>query len=175
MTAISGNTIIRLEKADDIDAIYSLTKRAFVEMWYSGGNEQTIIDELRRSGALSISLVAEHAGNIVGHIAFSPVRAEDQSKGWYTLGSISVEPEFQRKGIGRQLIEDGTRRLQSLHAAGCILIGDPSFYSRFGFVRHPELCPLNEPAEFFMILSLDGKMPKGVMAFDDAFHTKSEQ
>jgi putative acetyltransferase len=104
MDAIPLEIVVGLENNVDIDRVYNLTKRAFAGIWYSGGNEQDIIDVLRRSGGLSISLVAEHAGNIVGHTAFSPVRAEDHSTDWYALGRISVEPEFQRKGIGRQLI-----------------------------------------------------------------------
>ena len=165
MTAL----IIRPERADDRAAIHDLTRRAFAPMPFAAGDEQDLIDQLRDAGALTISLVAERDGIIVGHAAFSPAFAADRSPGWYALGPISVEPECQRQGIGRSLIAQGVDLLVQRNAAGCVLVGNPAYYSRFGFLPFPHLCPANEPPEYFQILPLGSPQPDTIIGFHPLF------
>jgi len=94
---------------------------------------------LRAAGALTISLVAEAGGKVVGHIAFSPVTISDGSLNWYGLGPISVLPAYQQQGIGKALMREGLLRLKALGANGCVLAGDPGYYERFSFRSFPEL------------------------------------
>ncbi|WP_348643510.1 GNAT family N-acetyltransferase [Rhizobium lusitanum] len=95
--------IIRSETSSDIAAIDDLTRRAFLPMAFSDGSEASIITALRGAGHLTLSLVAEEGGVIIGHIAFSPLTIGDAIEGWFSLGPVSVEPERQRSGIGRRL------------------------------------------------------------------------
>ena len=161
---------VRRETPGDRDAIHDLTRRAFTPMPYSDGGEPDLVDALREAGALSLSLVAEQAGRIVGHIAFSPAFPADAALGWYALGPVSAEPELQRGGIGSALIEAGLSELRARDAAGCVLVGDPAYYRRFGFEQRPDLCPDGEPAEYFQMLELAGPVPGGPVGFHPLFH-----
>lgn len=125
--------MIRPETPDDWDQITEITKAAFENHPYSRNTEQFIINALRAADALSLSLVAETDGKVVGHIAFSPVTFTDSSLNWYGIGPISVIPALQRQGIGTKLINEGIRILKDRGAKGCVLVGDPNFYQRFGF------------------------------------------
>jgi putative acetyltransferase len=165
--------LIRPETPADTAGIWHLTKRAFAGRSYSDGTEQDIVDALRERGALAISLVAEQQGTIVGHVAFSPASAEDGSPGWFTLGPVSVEPDVQRRGVGKALIRTGLARLRDLGAAGCIVLGDTSYYSQFGFAKAPHMGPAGEPKEYFMVLSLGSRTPECVVNFHEAFGHKA--
>lgn len=143
---------IREERPDDRAAIYEVTKLAFESMPFSDGDEQDLVDALRLSGALAISLVATKLDQVVGHIAFSP--ADSSTSGWYSLGPVSVLPTLQTQGIGKRLIGEGLERLRRRGAVGCILVGDPRYYSKFGFQLAPDHAPSRQPKEYFMVKSL---------------------
>ncbi|MFN8663891.1 MAG: N-acetyltransferase [Thermomicrobiales bacterium] len=125
--------IIRPESPADATAIHALTAAAFAGKPYSDGTEPYVIDALRADGALAISLVAEEQGEVVGHVAFSLVSIADEPGTWYGLGPVSVAPSRQRQGIGTALIETGLAQVRDLGAEGCVLLGDPAYYRRFGF------------------------------------------
>ena len=161
---------IRPEEPCDHAAIYDLTKRAFAPMPFAGGDEQDLIDALRRAGALTLSLVAERQSAIVGHVALSPVTHESSEDGWFGLGPISVEPALQRKGIGGALLAEAKGLLKARQARGIILVGDPAYYSRHGFPPAPEHAPENEPARYFMAAAFDAPPPAGRFRFHPAFY-----
>lgn len=163
---------IRPETPSDEEAITQVTKRAFLSHPYSHQTEQFIICALRADHALSISLVAEDVEHIVGHIAFSPVTVSDGAVGWYGLGPISVEPDLQHRGIGRALMEGGLTELRKIAANGCVLVGDPAFYIRFGFANNPALVLEGVPQEFFLSLSLGTSSAHGNVQFHPAFQAK---
>jgi putative acetyltransferase len=98
--------IIRKETTSDIEAITQVTIAAFRTLSISNHTEQFIIKALRAAGALTLSLVAEIDGRVIGHIAFSLVTISDGTRNWYGLGPLSVLPEHQRKGIGKALIQE---------------------------------------------------------------------
>jgi putative acetyltransferase len=160
---------IREETKDDIAAITAVTAAAFETMEISNHTEQFIIEGLRAAGALTLSLVAEVNGEVVGHIAFSPITISDGSQGWYGLGPVSVLPALQRTGIGKALIRDGLARLQALGAKGCCLVGHPQYYTKFGFKNIAQLHHEGVPPEVFFALSFDGHLPHGNVAFHEAF------
>lgn len=124
---------------------------------------------MRAAKALTISLVAEVDGRIVGHIAFSPVTLSDGTPGWYGLGPVSVLPEFQRRGLGKALIREGLARLRALQARGCCLVGHPGYYRQFGFENTPSLGVDGVPPEVFFALSFDGHLTQGTATFHVAF------
>lgn len=159
-------TRLRPETPADADAIRALTQRAFAGRPYASGTEAALVDALRLAGALTLSLVAEEGGQILGHIAFSPATG---AADWFALGPISVEPARQRQGIGTALIQAGLDALRAQGARGCILIGDTGYYARHGFAPRPDLCPPGEPAAHYMIHAF-GPAPTAPLAFHPIFH-----
>ena len=163
------NMIIRNEMEPDLEKISEITKAAFENHPYGSHTEQFIINALRAANALTISLVAEVDGKVVGHIAFSPVTIPDGSQDWYGLGPVSVLPECQKQGIGKSLIHEGLSSLKSLGANGCVLVGDPKYYGRFGFRNYPDLIYEGVPQEYFLALPFDTKKTQGVVVFHQGF------
>jgi len=166
------NITIRSERPSDENAITEVTRLAFESHPFSHQTEHFIIHALRADHALTISLVAEEAGRIVGHIAFSPVTVSDGSAGWFGLGPISVHPALQRRGIGRALMQRGLAELRSIGANGCVLVGDPAFYIRFGFANNPALVLDGVPQEYVLALSLGTSSAHGKLQFHSAFQAK---
>ena len=165
--------ILRNETTHDIDAITQVTLAAFKDVAISQKTEQFIIQALRTAGALSLSLVAEKDGHVVGHIAFSPITLSDGSVDWYGLGPVSVLPKFQRQGIGKALIHEGLTLLKGRGAQGCALVGDPKYYHRFGFKNIPGLVHPGIPQEVFLVLPFTEKQPQGTVTFHPAFGVTS--
>ncbi|MDP9836639.1 putative acetyltransferase [Neorhizobium huautlense] len=161
--------IFRAEQPGDVAAIAAVTAAAFADMPYSDGSEPAIIDSLRNAKALSVSLVADNDGVVAGHIAFSPVTFSSGEADWYALGPVSVLPEHQGQGVGAQLIRDGLEAIKTLDAAGCVLLGEPAYYRRFGFLDHTGLTSPGLPPEYLMALPLRGQVPSGILAFHSAF------
>jgi putative acetyltransferase len=166
--------IIRDETPEDITAISEVTVAAFSEHPISNHTEQFIIKALRAAKVLTISLVAEIEGKIVGHIAFSPIKISDGSQDWYGLGPVSVLPELQKQGIGRALILEGLARLKGIGGQGCALVGDPEYYKRFGFKNNPDLIHRGIPQEVFLVLPFSDKITRGEVEFHEGFLATSE-
>jgi putative acetyltransferase len=164
--------VIRSETPNDYKAIEQLTIAAFAGKSFSDSNEHLIIERLRAVGALSLSLVAERDGSIVGHIAFSIVKINGEDQGWYGLGPVSVLPTFQKQGIGSALIKEGLAQMRAIGARGCVLEGDPEYYQRFGFKSYDNLIYVGAPAAiYFMALPFYGEVPGGKVEFHPAFYT----
>jgi putative acetyltransferase len=161
--------LIRDEAQRDANVITEVTVAAFASLAISHHTEQFIVEALRAAGALTVSLVAEVEGSVVGHIAFSPVTISDGTMDWYGLGPVSVLPPYQRKGIGKALIQAGLSRLRSLGAKGCCLVGHPEYYKQFGFENVAELVVEGVPPEVFFALSFDGRIPQGRVTFHVGF------
>jgi len=161
--------LIRDERLGDEDAIRQLVAAAFRDHPHSDQREHFLIDALRASGALTLSLVAEDDGACLGHIAFSPVKIGGASQEWYGLGPVAVTPSRQRSGIGQALVHTGVTRLKSTGAAGCVVLGDPAFYTRFGFEARPQLTFASAPAEYFLSLPFGPTVPSGVVEYHPSF------
>lgn len=164
------NCLIRPERTDDHVTIYDITKRAFAPMPFSDGDEQELIGRFRDAGVLALSLVADMDGTVVGQITLTPAFAADDSAGWFALGPIAVAPEFQSKKIGSKLIDAAIVWLHEQEAAGCVLVGNPAYYNRFGFAQYPALAPNGEPSEYYQILPLRVQEPSVVVDFHPLFH-----
>ncbi len=165
--------VIRHETLADFEAIRKVNLRAFEQ-----SNEGNIVDALRVAGALTISLVALHENQIVGHIAFSPVTIES-GDGSFTalgLGPMAVLPEHQNEGIGSQLVEAGLKECLRLGHEIVVVIGHPEYYPRFGFVpagpsgikwEHE----IHEDAFMFVELNVGALAGRtGVVKFHSAFN-----
>lgn len=160
---------IRPETPEDTAAIERVTRDAFRASPHGDGGEAEIVAQLRSSAALVLSLVAEDGGRVVGHVAFSPVTISDGTAGWLGLGPVSVDPREQGRGVGAALIRTGLARLREAGAAGCVLVGEPSYYSRFGFAVDPRLTFPGVPPEYFQVLAFSASMPVGTVAYAGAF------
>jgi putative acetyltransferase len=161
--------IIRNEIDADVDAITEVTAAAFKTLEISNHTELFIIEALRADSALTVSLIAEVDGHVVGHVAFSPVTISDGTQNWYGLGPVSVLPEHQRKGIGKSLILEGLSRLKGLNAKGCCLVGHPDYYRKLGFKNVSGLVHEGVPQQVFLAMSFDGQIPQGTVNFHDGF------
>jgi len=161
--------IIRDETPSDIDVITKITVAAFADCPHGNHTEQFIIHALRAAWALSVSLVAEIDGRVVGHIAFSPVMIAGQNCSWFGVGPVSVRPDCQRRGIGTALIEEGMKQLRESGAKGCLLVGDPGYYERFGFRNLAELVLEGVPPENFLGLPFGEDRPQGMVVFHEGF------
>ena len=161
--------VIRNETENDIDAIAEVTIEAFKTLEISNHTEQFIIGALRKAEALTLSLVAEIDGRVVGHVAFSPVIISDGTKDWYGLGPVSVSPDYQKQGIGKSLVNEGLSLLKNMGGKGCALVGDPNYYKRFGFRNYPELIHDGVPQEVFLALPFSEKVPQGTIVFHEGF------
>jgi putative acetyltransferase len=175
MKRMDQNIVIRNEVDDDVSAITKVTVAAFNTLAISNHTEQFIIEALRAADALTVSLVAELNGRVIGHIALSPVTISDGTPNWYGLGPVSVSPEHQRQGVGKALMWEGLSRLKDLNARGCCLVGHPDYYKKFGFKNIAGLMHEGVPQEVFFALSFDGHTPQGTVTFHEAFKADGRQ
>ena len=144
---------IRPETDADRDAIYETVRSAFNQVM-----EADLVDELRMSGDSELSLVAEENGRIVGHILFSKMQSPEGALG---LAPVSVLPDQQGKGIGGALIREGLARVKEAGWKAVFLLGEPDYYSRFGFTVEAAL-PFDTiyPVQYFMAQELEsGGLP----------------
>ncbi|MGM0784863.1 MAG: GNAT family N-acetyltransferase [Pseudomonadota bacterium] len=160
---------LRPETPGDGEAIETATVAAFREAPHSDHTEQHIVRALREAGALAVSLVAECDGAVVGHVAASKVSISDGSPDWFGLGPVSVLPAWQGRGIGSALVEACLARLRERGARGCVVLGEPGYYSRFGFRAVPGLILPGVPPEYFMALAWGDDFPQGEVAYHPAF------
>ncbi|EGB13819.1 GCN5-related N-acetyltransferase [Pseudodesulfovibrio mercurii] len=182
--------LIRLETDNDEAAIRAVEYAAFRNHpQHAPGAEPTehlIVDALRASGRLSLSLVAEDGGAVVGHVALSPallgnapedapeVAMKDGNQGWYLLGPVGVTPERQGRGIGSALIREALEVMRDRGARGVVLVGEPGYYARFGFSARPGLTMDGVPGRYVLGLSLDDGEVRGRITADPAFFVTAE-
>ncbi len=166
--------LIRPETEEDFAAIRDIHIAAFENHPHSRQTEHLIVEALRAACALSISLVAVIEGKAVGHIAFSSAWIDGVDCNWYILGPVGVRPEFQRRGIGQSLIQAGLQGLRDRGAQGCVLVGNPEFYCRFGFCHVQGLILEGSPQESFLCLPLVENSLRGVVTYHSAFAVRAE-
>lgn len=149
--------LIRQEQEKDIDAVYQVVKSAFETMPQADGDEQDLVNRLRKSEAFipELSLVAECDGKIIGHILFTKMKIGGQPS--LALAPVAVLPEYQNQGIGGKLIMEGHRLARELGYGPVIVVGHPAYYPRFGYKpasRWNITAPFEVPDEAFMALEL---------------------
>ena len=160
---------IRNEAAGDSEAITRVVAAAFETHPHSNQSEHLLVQKLREQAALTISLVAELDGKVVGHVAFSAVTVNGEFREWYGLAPVSVLPELQGRGIGSLLVEAGLARLREMGARGCVLLGEPAYYGRFGFTQREGLVLPGVPPEYFLALPFYEEDVRGEVAYHQAF------
>jgi putative acetyltransferase len=166
------NIQIRPESPEDAGEIHLVTKQAFSDAPHTDHTEQHIVDALRQAGALAISQVATVDGNIIGHVAISPVTLSNGATGWFGLGPISVLPGYQGRGVGSKLMKSSLAALEAMGASGCVVLGEPGYYGRFGFRAVDGLTYPGVPAEYFQALSFSEEFPEGEVSYHEAFSAR---
>ena len=147
--------LIRKEAKKDYDGIFEVNKLAFGQK-----EESKLIDKIRNGNNFipDLSLVAEKNGKIIGHILFSKIEISGSSKfNSLALAPMAVVPEFQKKGIGTKLIEEGIRKAKELNFETIIVLGHKDYYPRFGFQKASKWnikCPFEVPDEAFMAMEI---------------------
>lgn len=154
-------THIRPEQPGDVAAIRAVNERAF-----GTPAEANLVDRLRASGTAVLSLVAEHDGQIVGHILFSPVTVVAAPRAFRAVGlaPMCVAPECQRSGIGSQLVRHGLEACRRAGYDAVVVLGHVDYYPRFGFLRASDhgLDNEYEATDAFMVLPLASEALAGV-------------
>jgi len=159
---------IRTETQDDHPAIRKLLGDAFADADGNGRVEQRIVEALRDDGELSLCLVADIDGRIAGVAVFSPVAIQD-AKSWYGLGPVAVAPRDQGHGVGTALIRAGLAEIADQGAAGCVVLGEPDYYQRFGFRNDGELRYADAPPQYFQSLAFGDADAKGDVRYHHSF------
>ncbi len=143
---------IRDEQPSDFAGIRRVHAQSFAT-----DAEARLVDGLRAAGHLSVSLVAVEHDLIVGHVAFSPVAVAGSDEG-AGLAPVAVLPDFRREGIADHLIREGLARCAALGFGFVVVLGEPSYYSRFGFAAASRLGLRDEygGGDAFQVLELRG-------------------
>ena len=152
---------IRQEEKADYGAVFDLIKAAFDEEELSDGKEQFLVERLRKSAAFipELSLVAEQADEIIGHILFTKIiiRNGEEAFGSLALAPVSVKPGFQNKGLGSQLIHQGHRIAKDLGYTSVVVLGHENYYPKFGYQKASNYglnLPFDVPDENCMAIEL---------------------
>ena len=170
--------MIRIENSTDYEMVKEVIKRAFSKTEQLNHTEYDLVNRLRVSGAFvpNLSLVYEQDNKIIGQIMFSKVRV---GKGeLLALAPISVDPVYQKQGIGSALVEAGIELAKKLGYKGIVVIGPQSYYSRFGFRKAAEFnikSPFDIPEESYLILELSNNALQpmsGVVEYSKAFQSE---
>jgi putative acetyltransferase len=150
--------IIRRETKRDFEKIYNLVKIAFQTANVSNGKEQDFVSELRNSDNYipEMALVVEEDDKLIGHIMLTKnyVRDKDSKVETLLLAPISVALKYRNKGIGYLMINESFKIAKNMGYGSVVLVGDPAYYSRFGFMT----------STIFGIKCLDNIPEKYVMA-----------
>lgn len=161
---------IRREAEEDISAIRRLVARSYETARHSAHNAPQIVEALRDANVLSLSVLAIQGFNVVGYIAASLVTISDGTGGWYGLGPVAVDPDYQNAGIGRTLMDHALQELRAGGAGGVVSLGDPEFYRRFGFEAIKGLSYRDAPAGELLAHHLgDSSTPQGFLSYHPAF------
>ncbi|MBN8998456.1 MAG: N-acetyltransferase [Rhizobiales bacterium] len=164
--------LIRDETAADAEAIGPLVTEALRLLPQATGTEAAIVEQLRAAGALTLSLVADEGGEVIGYLAASAARIGSED-GWGLIGPLVVSPPRHRQGIGTALMNEALRRLRAT-SRGAALVGDPGYYGRFGFRAFPGLGITGIPPEVVQALPFGGSEPRGELIHHPAFGLHQE-
>jgi len=168
---------IRHETPSDYPEISDVNELAFGQT-----AERKLVENLRKNSKFvpELSLVAEADGKIIGHILFFPIiikSTEGKKKETISLAPVAVRPEFQKKGIGSELIKTGLEVCRQLGYDSVVVLGHPEYYPRFGFKQAGSWGikdPFGAPAEAFMALELQEGALKGaggVVEYPEEFNS----
>lgn len=147
---------IRKETKNDYKEVYDVIKTAFETAEHSDGNEQDLVVALRKSESFipELSLVAVNENRIIGHVLFTKIKIGNSTE--LALAPLAVLPEYQRKGIGTRLIEEGHKIAKQLNYSYSIVLGSNKYYPRLGYIpasKYNIKAPFNIEDDFLWLLN----------------------
>ena len=178
-----------LEQPEDYRENENLTREAFWDVYRPGCSEHLVLHNLRKSKNFipELSYVIKEGNHLIGSIAYSKVKInEEDGKSYEAIGfgPISVDPAYQKKGIGSKLIEVSVKRAKELGYPAIFITGNTNYYHRFGFESasrygiYLEGMSKEDEAAFFMVLVLDPEKIKniqGICEWDKAFEPDNDE
>ena len=161
---------VRAVEAADHAAIATVVDTAFAAAAHADGTEAALVAELRAAGGIACEWVAVEGTAPVGHIAFSAVTLDGRDCNWFGLAPLAVAPAHQGRGIGSRLVRTGLAALQARGAGGCVVLGEPAYYGRFGFAALPMLvCAWPVPPQYFQALAWQPLACAGIVRYHPLF------
>ncbi len=136
MHLFKDQIIVRETEQKDIALLKILYRRAFVEE-----NLFPLVIELLDDKRNTLNLSAVYDSDILGHIAFTQCHASPENITLALLGPMAVLPKYQRNGIGSTMIKKGFNMLKKKRVNKILVLGDPNYYSRFGFTEEINIQP----------------------------------
>lgn len=161
---------LREARPADAKAIEALIQTAFADMPLSDGQEASLVHRLNTDGDVALALVAEQAGEVIGHILFSPATVGGQKV--LALAPLSVAPQWQRQGVGKALISAAHRQIETMDYAAVVVLGHPDYYARFGYQpaeNYGITAPFELPDGVLRVLPLTETVPQGEIRYASAF------
>ena len=170
--------IYRQETQDDFSEVFELNNKAFGQ-----DNEAKLVNALRNNPNAFIpelSIVATKDNAIIGHILFTKINIKNDDETLNEslgLAPMAVLPEFQKNGIGGQLIRYGLDTAKKLGYQSVIVLGHEHYYPKFGFEPAEKWnikAPFDVPSNVFMAIELvkDGlKNISGTVIYPKEFET----
>lgn len=149
---------IRQEKVEDYNEVYKLIKDAFETAEHADGNEQDLVEALRKNKDAFIpelSLVAERNKEIIGHILFTKMKVGDDTV--LALAPLSVKPAYQGQGVGTALIKEGHQIAKNLGYTHSVVLGSETYYPRAGYLPADKFkinVPEGIPSQNYMAIKL---------------------
>ncbi|CNE99031.1 GNAT family N-acetyltransferase [Yersinia bercovieri] len=145
--------LIRVEIPVDAPGIDALLRHSF-----ESNDEAELVQQLREDGLLTLGIVAtDDEGGVVGYAAFSPVEVGGEDRQWVALAPLAVDESLRRQGLAEKLVYEGLDSLNEFGYAAVVVLGDPAYYQRFGFVpaaRHQLSCRWPGTEEAFQVYAL---------------------
>jgi predicted N-acetyltransferase YhbS len=133
---------LRLEEEKDYSAVEHLTREAFWNVYRPGCDEHLLLHNMRNAHEFinELDYVAIYNNEIIGNIVYakSKIIGAVNEHDVLTFGPISVLPMYQKKGIGRKLIEHTIKKAKEMGFKAIIIYGSPKYYERFGFKNTKE-------------------------------------
>lgn len=162
--------MIRFARAGDRSAIAALVERAFGQP-----DEVRLVERLRDGGDLMFELVADHDGEISGHLVFSRLWADSQNL-YAALAPVAVAPDRQRTGVGSALIRASLAQAREFGVHGVLVLGDPAYYPRFGFsaadAQNVRSAYAGRPSYMALALEPGAFETPITVSYSDAFETR---
>lgn len=163
--------LIRTEIPIDAVKIDRLLRNVF------GADEAELVSQLREDGLLTLGVVAtDDEGDVIGYAAFSPVMVMGEDRQWVGLAPVAIDKNYQRQGIGKELIYEGLDSLNEFGYAAVVTLGDPNYYGKLGFVKAADFnlyCKWPDCDDAFQIYRLSNDSIEGVsglVSYSDPFN-----
>jgi putative acetyltransferase len=168
MHETDGVVLVRSESSADVSGIYAVHASSFPTV-----AEAALVDALRSAGQLSMSLVAIESGRVIGHVGWSPISVDGVSLG-LGLAPVAVLPDARRRGVAARLVREGLELCRQARTGLVVVLGDPRYYSRFGFEPAARLALHDEyqgGAAFQAIELVPGTVPAkgGLVRYSSVF------